>query len=159
LIATAKLLAAADPATDGHIRRGISTAYYALFHHVLRAGADRFLRDGRTDSAAFSLLYRGFSHGRMKSVCEGLKATTISRSFAGQFRRTTASPDMRAFAKFFLTVQEGRQRADYDPVVEFTASDASAFILDAEAGMAAFDRVDAEEREDVLALMLMNPRA
>ena len=62
LIAAARLLAEAERLTEAHIRRAISTAYYAVFHHVLGAGATRFLHDGKHDGAAFSVLYRGFSH-------------------------------------------------------------------------------------------------
>jgi uncharacterized protein (UPF0332 family) len=158
LISAARLLAEAEAATEAHFRRAISTAYYALFHHVLSAGAARFLRDGKTDGAAFSVLYRGFSHGRMKTVCESLNAAALSRTFARQFRRISVSLDMRAFATIFLALQEGRQIADYDPLVTFAASDAETFIRDAEAGIAAFDRAGPDEQDDVLALMLTSPR-
>ena len=93
----------------------------------------------------------------MKSVCEALNVVTLSRTFVRQFRRTSVSPDMRAFANIFLALQEGRHLADYDPLVDFTAAEAERFIRDAEAAMAAFDRAEPEEWDDVLALMLTSP--
>lgn len=158
LVAAARLLAGADAAGEVYFRRAISTAYYALFHHVLGAGAARFLRDGKTDSSAYSVLYRGFTHGRMKTVCEALNLMTLSRSFARQFRRTSVSSDMRAFATTFLELQDARHRADYDPQATFTVVDAETFIADAESAILAFDRTEPAERDDVLALMLTSAR-
>ena len=158
LLSAARLLADGEAGTEAYFRRAISTAYYALFHHVLRAGAERFLKDGKTDSAAYSVLYRGFSHGRMKAVCESLNAFTLNWTFARQFRRASVSSEMRTFASIFLALQEWRQLADYDPLVDFAKSDAEACIQDAEVAMAAFNRTEAAEQDDVLALMLTNAR-
>ena len=116
------------------------------------------MSDGKTGSSAYSAIYRGFSHGRMKTVCEALNVVTLGRSFARQFRRTPVSPDMRAFAPAFLELQEARHLADYDPQATFTAKDAETFIGDAEGAISAFDRAEAAERDDVLALMLTSAR-
>jgi len=158
LLAAARLLAGAETATDAHFRRAISTAYYALFHHVLAAGATRFLHDGKMDGSAYAVLYRGFSHGRMKTVCEALSLVTLSRGFARLFRRASVSSDMRTFAATFLELQEARHLADYDPLEAFTFEDADAFIGDAETAIMAFDRAESDERDDVLALMLTSGR-
>lgn len=158
LLSAARLLTDGEAATEAHFRRAISTAYYALFHHVLRAGAERFLKDGKTDGAAYSVLYRGFSHGRMKAVCESLNASTLNRTFARQFRRASVSAEMRTFANIFLALQEWRQLADYDPLLDFAKSDAETCIQDARVAMATFDRAEPAEQDDVLALMLTNAR-
>lgn len=158
LIAAARSLIDAEGATPAHVRRSISTAYYAVFHHVLSAGATRFLRDGKPDGAAFSILYRGFSHGRMRTVCQSLSQTRLGQTFARQFQRSAVSDDMRGFANSFLILQDVRHLADYDPLAEFSSIDARAFIDDAEAAIAAFDRAEPDEQDDVLALMLISTR-
>jgi len=56
------------PATDASIRRAISSAYYALFHVILRAAAERFAGAGHETSAVFALIYRNFDHRRMADV-------------------------------------------------------------------------------------------
>jgi hypothetical protein len=94
----------------------------------------------------------------MKAVCESLNASTLNRTFARQFRRASVSAEMRTFASIFLALQEWRQLADYDPLVDFAKSDAETCIQDAEVAMAAFNRTEAAEQDDVLALMLTNAR-
>lgn len=158
LLRAARLLAATDTASTAHIHRAISTAYYALFHHLLSAAATRFLRDGNRNGAAYSAVYRGFSHGRMRAVCEALNVPTLGKAFARQYRRTSASQKIRAFASIFLALQEARSIADYDPVVAFAASDVEEFIEKAEAAIAMFDQAEPDEQDDVLALMLTQAR-
>ena len=67
--------------------------------------------------------------------------------------------DMRAFAGDFGDLQDARQRADYDPAASFSLSGAVKAVTLAETAMARFDRIPDDERADVLALMLLNPRA
>ncbi len=66
---------------------------------------------------------------------------------------------MRAFANAFPTLQEQRHFADYDPTVQFQRSDVATLMDTADIAMAAFDRVAADERADVLAPMMVRSRA
>ena len=162
LLTVARLLAAAGaspPPSDAQLRRAVSTAYYALFHSVLRAGAQRFMGSGTEAQPGYGLIYRGFSHGRMKAVCESLNVPALNRNLQQQFGRTAVSQDMRDFASLFLELQSARNRADYDPQAVFLHSDAIGFVSEAAEAMAAFDRTTAEEQADVLALMLVTSRA
>jgi hypothetical protein len=77
------MLAAAGtglPPSEAQLRRAVSTAYYALFHNVLRAGAQRFMGPVSEIKPGYTLIYRGFTHGRMKSVCASVGVPTLSRS-------------------------------------------------------------------------------
>ena len=62
LLGVAKLLSVTGPAppTDAQLRRAASTAYYAVFHAVLRAAADRFMGAGQASAPGDAILYRGF---------------------------------------------------------------------------------------------------
>ncbi|MDO9713306.1 hypothetical protein [Paracraurococcus lichenis] len=136
----------------------MSTAYYALFHKVLQAGAERFMGPGARRSGGYGLIYRSFNHGRMRQVCEALTATRLSATVQRQLGRTVVSQDMRDFAAGFANLQELRHQADYDPSSHFPPSIVGTLVDTAEVTMAAFDRTTPDEQVDVLALMLTSPR-
>jgi hypothetical protein len=149
----------ADPGPgDAQLRRAVSTACYALFHKVLGTASDRFLGSDHKATAAYALLYRGFDHRTMNTVCEALHAAKLSDRYRKQLRRLEISQDMRDFAGAFPRLQRARQLADYDPTVEINVADASDWIDAAQAAMAAFDRAASDEQTDVLALLLVGAR-
>lgn len=161
LLAVARLLLCAEatnPPPEAQLRRAVSTAYYALFHKALRAAGERFMGGGSERSAGYRLLYRGYSHGRMKEVCKSLDAPTMKESVRRQLGRSAVSNQMRHFASVFTVLQEARHLADYDPSILFVLSDSADLVDVAEAAMRNFDLVALDEKADVLALMLVNPR-
>jgi hypothetical protein len=161
LLAVARLLLSsgeAQPASQAQLRRAVSTAYYALFHTVLRAGAERFMGTGKQQSAGYRLLYRSFTHGRMKSVCESLNVAVLGKTLQQQLGRTAVSQEMRDFAGAFAVLQEARNLADYDPTSVFVLSDSAGLVDAVDVAMVAFGHVAPDERADVLALMIVNPK-
>jgi shikimate 5-dehydrogenase len=136
LLAVARLLIdeTSGPASDAQLRRAVSTAYYAVFHKILRETADRFVGPDHSSKAAYRLVYRNFDHNRVREVCLRL------------------SLEMRDFASSFPFLQSARHRADYAP-------DAANHIAAAQTAMAAFDQTAEAERTDVLALMMGRSRA
>ena len=66
---------------------------------------------------------------------------------------------MRQFAFAFLVLQDARHQADYDPHYAIERADAARLIDEAADAILAFDRIDADELTDVLALNLVNPRS
>jgi hypothetical protein len=162
LLAVARLLlkfGAESSTSDAALRRAVSTAYYAVFHHILGAAARRFLGQRHETSAAYAILYRGFDHRRMKEVCEALRATSLRAKYATQLRRPIMSKEIRDFAGVFPNLQEQRELADYDPAASFVPSQVSTLIDSAEFAINAFDHASAEERADALALMLVGARS
>jgi hypothetical protein len=122
LLAVARLLLSAEPeppASDARLRRAVSTAYYALFHKVLRSGAECFMGAGKQQTAGYGLLYRSFNHGRMKSVSGSLDVEMLGKTLQQHLGRTAVSQDMRNFAAAFVALQDARHVADYDPVSVF----------------------------------------
>jgi hypothetical protein len=161
LLDVARLLAAAGadpPPTEAQLRRAVSTAYYALFHKIAQAGACRFMGHGHERKAGYALLYRGFNHSRMKTVCRALDAPRLAPNLERQLGRLAVSQDLREFARLFVALQEARHRADYDPHAILTHADAIKSVERADSAMQAFGRVPADEQADVLALLLANPR-
>jgi len=94
--------------SDAQLRRAVSTAYYALFHKVLRAAAQRFMGPNQKKSAGYALLYRSFDHRHMRTVCEALRASTLNKHFKSHLRRSVVSQDMRDFVGVFSSLQEFR---------------------------------------------------
>jgi hypothetical protein len=161
LIAVARSLAnpgGPTPPNDAQLRRAVSTAYYALFHKVLRAAAERFMGANQENTAGFAILYRGFDHAVMKRICEALQVSTLKDRYKYHLRRTSVSQDMRDFAGAFPALQDARHLADYDPSVELLPSDVSSLVDAAEVAMEAFDRCAPDEQADVLALMMVGAR-
>ena len=161
LLAAARLLLGGEggnPPTDAHLRRAVSTAYYAVFHYILRAAADRFMGRGEAASAGYALLYRSFDHRHMKTVCGALRAPTLRERFRRHLGRASVRQEVREFAAAFEELQDARHTADYDPVASFVLSDVMALIEAAVTAMHAFDQVAPEEKSDVLALLMVRAR-
>jgi uncharacterized protein (UPF0332 family) len=69
LIAVARLLLGENnrgAPNQTRLRRAISTAYYALFHSIVRSAADAFVGARHRQTPRYETVYRGFEHRRMK---------------------------------------------------------------------------------------------
>lgn len=162
LLDVARMLADAGSSSapsDARLRRAVSSAYYALFHKVLRAGAGRFMGPGSEARPGYNLIYRGFTHSRLKDVCKRLNVTPLAPRMQDQLGRQAVGQDMRDFASSFVALQELRELADYDSQAVFQQSDAIGSVEVADSALLAFDRTTPEEQADVLALVLVNSRA
>jgi hypothetical protein len=161
LLAVARLLStASNPAelTDARLRRAVSSAYYAVFHTILRAAARRFMGGDGESAAGYGILYRSFDHRHMATVCDALQAPTLKDRYRRNLRKPSVGKDTRDFATIFPSLQAARHQADYDPMAAFAASDVASLIEIAEIAIAAFNRVAADEQADVLALLMVRIR-
>jgi len=160
LLAVARLLLTPGvlPPSDAQLRRAVSTAYYALFHRILQAAASRFMGANKESSAGYTLIYRSFDHRTMRTVCEGLDTSTLRDSLKRHLVRNAVSQDMRDFANTFSVLQDARHLADYDPKAVFLSADVFSLVGSATTAMEAFDRIETDEKADVLALMLGKAR-
>ncbi len=144
---------------DAHLRRAVSTAYYALFHKVVGAAAGRLVGTDQLQTAAYRLVYRAYDHRRMKDVFTALQAPVLKPPYQDRLGRSSVSQDLRNVAIAFVTLQEARQLADYHPGILLLLLDAAALVNAAIQAVASFDRVPPDELRDVLALMLVGARA
>ena len=65
-----------DPeGSDEHLRRALSTNYYAIFHTVCNAVADLWVGDDEISrrSIAWNNIYRSVNHGALMSACKNEK--------------------------------------------------------------------------------------
>ncbi len=128
------------------LRRSVSTAYYAVFHSVLRAGAARLVGPAGERRPAYAILYRKLAKAR------------LDVAFQKQSGLASVAPETRDFASLFIKLQEARVSADYDPGLAVEPSTALELLGSARIAIAAFARILHGEQADLLALMLVAPR-
>ncbi|MFO1165422.1 MAG: hypothetical protein U1E55_09650 [Paracoccus sp. (in: a-proteobacteria)] len=110
------------------MRRSVSAAYYAVFHHLARTCADVLVGTSKAKrpNKAWVEVYRGLDHGAAKNACQGAGNVRIS---AG----SRISP-MRS-----SSCRQRDMRADYDPMIRLTKVQALSFITLAKDSMVALD--------------------
>ena len=162
LLDVARLLAATEGSvapSDAQLRRSVSTAYYALFHTVLKAAADRFSLPEGSNGSGYAILYRSYDHSRMKRVCDEIAKPALSPSLRRTLRRPAVYHRLRAFATAFVSLQQSRHIADYDPQVVLQIDDATEAIDEAERAIDDFSSSPQDEVFDILALLLAGGRS
>jgi uncharacterized protein (UPF0332 family) len=143
---------------DAFLQRAVSTAYYAVFHMLIQEATRRFVGEDRVASSTACILYRGFEHRTMRAVCEDLQKPTLKAKYQQLLRRSAVSAPMREFATSFAQLQDNRHSADYDPHAKLTPSEATQIIDEALSCALAFGRAEAEEKAEILALLLVGAR-
>lgn len=147
LIGTARKLLEGVP-SEADIRRSVSTAYYALFHHVCQHFSAIVLQPATGNyHRARQQAYRYLDHGPAKQRC--LEAARKDRKFPA---------GIVAFAETFTDLQVHRNEADYDPSFSLTLADAHSLIGDAEAALAAFDAEPVEAQRAFVIFLGLRPK-
>lgn len=116
--------------------RAVSAAYYAMFHALAQCCADLLAgtSPAHRNPEAWRQTYRALEHGLARSQCSNQAAM---RRFP---------PEIRQFAEVFVTMQRGRQEADYDPVMTFSRSQVIGFIDQVSETIAGFNAADRGQR-------------
>jgi uncharacterized protein (UPF0332 family) len=130
------------------LRRAVSTAYYALFHLLIREAVSNWKRhDQRTTLA------RAFDHGRMKSASQQVG----NRKFEGETAHIVA--DLKRVAGAFYRLQEFRHLADYDDAAKWSRIDALEAVELASAAFEAWQSIKEEKiAQDYLLQFLVQRR-
>ena len=124
LVGSAQVLYAAavrEPDTQQaqtHLKRAVSTAYYAMFHAICASAAE-LLAGGvgePAESAAWLQAYRGPEHTHVRNQCRN---TRLMAPFP---------IEIREFARIFVENQGHRNQADYNPLSNITPYDAERII-------------------------------
>lgn len=147
LILAARRLAQANPKRpkQDFLRRAISTAYYAVFHTLARNCADQLIGAGRQSDPAWLQVYRSLEHGFAKNACQ-------------QSAKLGFPSDIVSFCNVFVTLQEERHRADYDPQAKYSRAQALLMISDAKQAAAALKRAPRGDRRALAVLVLLKRR-
>lgn len=114
LIAVARLLIEGSNGkpSQAALRRAVSTTYYALFHLLAQTGADLFVGGpgAKRSDQAWRQVYRALEHGKAKNACK-------NEEMLCKFPKV-----IEDFGNMFVTMQEKRHLADYDPHATFSKS-------------------------------------
>ena len=147
------------PPPQTFLRRAVSTAYYALFHHIVAAAADALVGRKHRRTPRYALVYRAFDHTRMRQVSEMLDTQQFGEKARSALNMAGPSQDIRRVATALVTLQKQRHWADYDPRGSISASNARDLIEQAEFAIEALDRIPLDERRNMLVFMMTSVRA
>lgn len=140
--------------TQAALRRAVSTAYYALFHLLIKNAAQRW----QGSPEAFTGLQRSFQHGLMKNVSFqfGSKYWTDWHDV-----NQAVPPSLQNVAKTFIALQAARHTADYNNHRQWTVVEVQTLL---DATQLAFDdwlsaRADPIAGNYLLAMLLGKQRS
>jgi uncharacterized protein (UPF0332 family) len=148
LLGVARTLIETNPRRprEAFTRRAISAVYYAVFHSLASSCADALV--GATHAArqskAWQKAYRSLEHGFARNACAG--------------PLTEFDADIQGFADVFVTLQQRRHEADYNPHAHFTKSEALARLSQAETAILAFEACSLPERRAFAVQVLLKAR-
>jgi len=135
-----RLIGTAPGAVEADLRRGISAAYYALFHLLIQETMSSVV----IDPSFRPKVARALQHGPMRSVCDKYNpSTTNSRGqYIAQerhgFPQQVITPELRQVAATFIALYAAREKADYDDGVTVQHTDALSLAQQAEAAFQAW---------------------
>jgi uncharacterized protein (UPF0332 family) len=133
---------------QGHLRRSISSAYYAMFHALARCCADLLIGGpgSKRSKPAWSQVYRALDHGTAKSAC-------ANETMIAKFPR-----EIQEFSRAFVELQLKRHEADYDPDATMYKSAALANIAIVETVIKEFLNVPPKHRRAFAAWVMFKKR-
>ena len=157
MIEQARHLASRDasgrPRQD-HLRRAVSTTYYALFHYLSETACRRFFGVGPERVRIRAVVSRTFDHATMKRASRSFAAGSLPDSLE-VIAVLTPPPHLRFVAKTFVSMQERRHEADYDPLRRFSRKEVQALIDDVETAVERWEEVSASPVAEMYLIALM----
>jgi uncharacterized protein (UPF0332 family) len=145
LISQAEFLLREATVNEANIRRAVSSAYYALFHLLIR---DAVVNWRHADQHA--RLARTFDHKRMNDASIAVLkeiGNLPNQAAAGTDTEQASRFRLSTFAQAFVDLQQARHRADYDIGEPFGSVDAAVDVAQARLAFVTW----AEERHEPLA--------
>jgi uncharacterized protein (UPF0332 family) len=130
----------APGAVEADLRRGISTAYYALFHLLIQETMTSVV----IDPTFRPKVARALQHGSMRSVCDKYNPanTNSLRQYIAPeghgFPQQVITPELRQVAASFISLYAAREKADYDDSKTVQFTEALALVQQAEAAFQAW---------------------
>ena len=141
-----RLVGSVPGATEADLRRGISTAYYALFHFLIQETMSNFV----SDPALRAKVGRAFQHGAMRSVCDKYnpKVDKQTGNFivpeGNGFPSQVIASEVRTVAATFVALHEARETADYDDAAAVRHTEALTAVRQVEDAFGAWLTVQSE---------------
>lgn len=163
----AKLIDAAYEFTEHHggaqgrprmawLRRAVSTAYYALFHHlsfllVRSLLSETTLRDQLS-------IARSIDHGALKKVCEWVANPNQAPPHSRELVESLGASPIADLALAFVDLYQARRDADYNHLAGFSKAATLNLIETAQLAMATIDAAPLRDRQAFLALVALQTK-
>lgn len=148
----------AGPPRQVDVRRAISAAYYAVFHHVAAAAADEVIGKTLRQTSRYALVYRSIDHRVLRELCDGVRKSTLPARLAPHAPEAGFGKNIPEFAAGLIELQDKRHEADYDPSGLVRTADALAAVRTARSAIQRFEKASLKRRKAFLALLLFPPR-
>lgn len=130
----------APPRSSADVRRAVSTAYYALFHLLVREAVDLLSAD--VSEELRRQVRRTLEHTRMAAVCRAFCGKgTPPKLLSDLLKPTPAPAGLRTVAASFVDLQDKRHAADYDTGPPMTALEAEGSVRQAREAFEAWGAV------------------
>jgi len=132
---------------QSNLLRATSTIYYSLFHSLARCCADMMIGGSSSERSklAWQQVYRALEHGFCKNACKHGKLAHFPQ-------------EIQDFANAFVTLQEKRHKADYDPYEKTKKSTVLADISTAHTAIEGFEGRNLKDRRAFAAFVLFKQR-
>ena len=156
LLVQARFLASKEPRkpSQASLRRGVSAAYYALFHLMVDEAATRMVSTGGRVPLR-NCLKRAFEHGNMKKVAQPFTQENVSPKLGPGLNDEPLQPEIVRVATAFSDLQQLRHEADYDMTRRFTRQEVLALIGDAERAFEDWKKVRKSVQADTFLVGLL----
>ena len=134
---------------QSNLRRAVSTAYYAMFHCLAICCANALAGSSgpHRSKHAWRQVYRALEHGLARNNCR-------NKNFLSKFPQ-----EVEDFANAFVSLQEKRHSADYDPFARFNKLEVESDIAAARRVIEGFQSASTKHRRAFAVYVLFKTRA
>ena len=126
-----------------NLRRAVSSAYYAVFHHRVRAAVRRGVGGTPSARGPAGILARGYGHEAFRGISQqfgggvGCWPAWMRDAVAGT--DFDIPPELRESCRLFVQLQDRRHAADYDPGWRSDRTRVLATVSEAKRSIVQFD--------------------
>lgn len=125
---------------QAHLRRAISTAYYAVFHFLVDQAARHVVGTHPEKAPLRAFLARGVTHQGVKALCREVTQrrwpSVVTKRLGKDGTPEPPGDVLKRLCAAFLALQEERHRADYDLVARYTRANT---LIDVQKASTFFD--------------------
>jgi hypothetical protein len=115
-------------AIPGDLRRGVSSAYYAVFHLLVHEATSRLI----AIAGLRGRVGRAFEHRVMKNVCQSYADLNPDANGQLVYEGVVIPQGIQNIATEFIALQVARHQADYDSLAVITQAQAQTDVTRAE---------------------------
>lgn len=130
-----------DPSTTVHLRRAISSAYYALFHGLVTAATRSAMGDEPARADDRFVMSRWYGHSEIRSASEWVVRRAHGRAVPKEVAQLLDAPpaELVEVADTFVELLHARHAADYDHRAKVDSDDAVEAVASARTALGRLD--------------------